>query len=110
MLAMMSLACGVAAPSSGWAQGAVINLTNTTHRDSMPVWSPDGTKIAFESFRLQAPGGSRGLYVMNADGTRLVGIPGQAGDYGGGLSWSPDGTKIASSPSATQASTLPIGT
>jgi TolB protein len=32
-----------------------------------PVWTPDGTKIVFESFR----GGVEGIYKMNPDGTQI---------------------------------------
>ena len=73
-----------------------VQLTRNGGHVQNPAWSPDGTKIAFESLN-RFPGipDSRGLYVMNADGTGLVGIPGQAGDFGGGLAWSPDGIKIA---------------
>jgi Tol biopolymer transport system component len=58
--------------------------------DSSPVWSPDGTKIAFISNRDYL----LSLYVMNADGSnaRLVADkplePAQP-------AWSPDGGKIA---------------
>ena len=55
-----------------------------------PVWSPDGTRIAFESFRE----GNGDIYVMNADGsglTRLTSDPA----LDSSPSWSPDGTRIA---------------
>ena len=54
------------------------------------AWSPDGSKIAFDSDR----DGNFEVYVMNADGTavqRLTRDP--AGDEA--LSWSPDGSTIA---------------
>src|SRR6476620_4917328 len=41
-----------------------VNLTNNAAGDTAPVWSPDGSKIAFISNR--NPGG---IYVMNADGS-----------------------------------------
>lgn len=65
-------------------------LTNETAKDTQPVWSPDGTRIAFVSER----DGDRELYVMNADGTgatRLTYAPGMDGN----AAWSPDGSRIA---------------
>ncbi|MCQ3937361.1 MAG: hypothetical protein DPW18_09975 [Chloroflexi bacterium] len=70
--------------------GEVARLTNEIAKDTQPVWSPDGTRIAFVSER----DGDRELYVMNADGTgvtRLTNAPGM--DYN--AVWSPDGSKIA---------------
>jgi Tol biopolymer transport system component len=55
-----------------------------------PVWSPDGTRIAYAG----EPGRDDGsIYVVNADGTatRLV----SADSESFGLAWSPDGTQIA---------------
>jgi TolB protein len=57
-----------------------------------PVWSPDGTKIAFSA----AVGRHRHwkIFVMNADGSSVVNIsPPGVRDIG--PDWSPDGTKIA---------------
>ena len=67
-----------------------VNLTNNPAMDSLPAFSPDGTKIAFASDR----DGNNEIYVMNADGsnqTRLTNNP--AVDYE--PAFSPDGSKIA---------------
>ena len=40
------------------------DLTNNTADDIVPAWSPDGTKIAFATFR----DGNHEIYVMNATG------------------------------------------
>jgi len=43
----------------------VIRLTNDSAVDQVPVFSPDGSKIAFQSAR----DGNQEIYLMNADGT-----------------------------------------
>ena len=56
-----------------------------------PVWSPDGTRIAFISdTNTTLPSN---IYVVNADGTHLVRLPDTFNDLE--PAWSPDGTKIA---------------
>ena len=55
-----------------------------------PIWSPDGTKIAFFTNR----DGNREIYVMNSDGTEQINLSNHPlSDYE--PQWSPDGTKIA---------------
>ena len=56
-----------------------------------PVWSPDGTQIAFISdFHTTLP---VNIYVMNADGTNVVRLIDSLNDFD--PAWSPDGTQIA---------------
>ena len=47
-----------------------------------PRWSPDGTRLAFDN--------DDGLYVVNADGSRVIKVA-----TGAFATWSPDGTRIA---------------
>jgi hypothetical protein len=56
---------------------AAAALAGAAHSDSRPVWSPDGTRIAFT----RAVSSGRYLEVANANGTglrRLAPIPDQA--------------------------------
>jgi Tol biopolymer transport system component len=65
-------------------------LTTTTSENADPVWSPDGSKIAFSSDR----DGNYEIYVMNSDGTQQTRITTDPA-YDGQPTWSPDGSKIA---------------
>ena len=58
--------------------------------DTSPVWSPDGTTIAFVSNRNYLSS----IYVMNADGSNARLVTDKVIDAGE-LAWSPDGEKIA---------------
>lgn len=58
---------------------------------SSPVWSPDGTRIAFESL---GGSGDYEIYVVNADGTGLTQLTNNTVNDNE-PTWSPDGTKIA---------------
>ncbi len=70
--------------------------------DELPIWSPDGTKIAFISNRDFAVGGmdsSRSIYIMDADGGNVKrilvdGIQERLPEIRS-MAWSPDGTRIA---------------
>ncbi len=64
-----------------------VNITMTPNYDeTLPVWSPDGRKVAFSL--------NNEIYVMNADGGRKTRL---TYDRAGGFypAWSPDGKKIA---------------
>ena len=77
---------------------AIVQLTDDC--GYFPVWSPDGTRLAFLSKRHFACrwgwGLGLGVYVMNADGSGANQPHGRHGVYSqGSLAWSPDGSRIA---------------
>jgi len=57
--------------------------------DRNPVWSPDGSRIAFDSNR----DGDWDIHVVDADGSGLVNLT-QSPGWDGQPAWSPDGNKI----------------
>lgn len=68
----------------------ITRLTTTPGLDTEPVFSPDGSKIAFTSARA----GNLNIFVMNSDGSNLHQLTtSPLEDIE--PSWSPDGTKIA---------------
>jgi Tol biopolymer transport system component len=66
-------------------------LTNHSSDDQIPVWSPDGSRIAFITYR---DGSHAALYVMNADGTGLTRLTTDAFDYVYDHQWMPDGHSL----------------
>ncbi|MGH8569011.1 MAG: hypothetical protein ACREXU_13610, partial [Gammaproteobacteria bacterium] len=64
-------------------------LTDNNSYEGHPCWSPEGSKVVFESLRH----GTHAIYVMNADGSKQARIT-----HGHGRqalpAWSPDGEKI----------------
>ena len=70
--------------------GGVRQLTDNDYEDYDPVWSPDGTKIAFTRYR----DGDYDIFVMDADGSNEL----QLTDdhlHNRHPEWSPDGTRLA---------------
>lgn len=73
---------------------APVNLTNHVANEGEPSWSPDGSKIAFQSDRDNIESGRPDIYVMDADGgnvTRLTTNPA----FDESPEWSPDGGRLA---------------
>ena len=70
------------------SSGAAPRLLETDREDRHPRWSPDGSRIAFES----AGGGTRDVWIVGADGADLqrVSTDGRSGQP----AWSPDGQKL----------------
>lgn len=66
-------------------------LTSGPYNDIDPVWSPDGTQIAFASDRGWKPA----HWIMNADGSDMRMLPDDVREHGGRSDWSPDGRWLA---------------
>jgi len=75
---------------ASWAAGAPVQLTRGPGNDTEAAWSPDGTRLAFQSDR----GGELGVYVLDLGTSEvkpLVVGPGHACFP----AWSPDGKLVA---------------
>ncbi len=85
--------------STGSSARPLAGLINAS--SASPAWSPNGAKIAFESFRaldgssISIPAAN--IWVMNADGSNPTPLTRLTLDAISSLhsAWSPDGTKIA---------------
>lgn len=68
-----------------------VNVSNSGADDLNPTWSPDGTKLAFQSNR----NGNWDIVIVGADGTGLTNITMGVTLDDERPQWSPDGTMIA---------------
>ncbi|MDH4112108.1 MAG: hypothetical protein OEV60_05400 [Actinomycetota bacterium] len=74
---------------------APTKVTDNTTLDADPVWSPDGSRIAYQRAGSCA-NPCRAIWVMNADGSGATALtPYTSGVADSGPSWSPDGATIA---------------
>ena len=76
--------------SAGVAAGPAIRFASSTRDDSMPRYSRDGRRVAFNSNRR----GKTGVWLSDAQGSSLWPVPLQVGRIGA-PSWSPDGKRLA---------------
>jgi Tol biopolymer transport system component len=69
----------------------LVRLTDHAADDTNPAWSPDGSRIAFESTR----DGYAEIYVMPAGGGQANNVSNYAWATDLGPTWSADGSRIA---------------
>lgn len=70
----------------------VTRLTFSSGFDTQPAYSPDGTRIAFESSR----DGDNDIYLMDTDGSNVIQLTGTSdAALDGNVEWSPDGQRLA---------------
>jgi Tol biopolymer transport system component len=71
-------------------------ITDGDYDSGWAVWSPDGTRLAFNSTRADSDhtGVISDIFVMNADGTDVVKLT-QSVNWSEGPAWSPTGDLIA---------------
>ncbi len=79
----------VAVPAVTRARSTLVRLTNNHAMDCEPVWSPDGSRVAFWSNR----DGSKEIYLMDAGGSNVKRLTNNLSDDVN-PAWSPDGSKI----------------
>ncbi|HKN93381.1 MAG TPA: hypothetical protein VJU60_03525 [Thermoleophilaceae bacterium] len=86
--------CGVVVMNADGSGGVTLTPIDAGNIDDYPVFSPDGSKIAF--IRQTSPTSCCDVMVMNADGSDAHSIRTMySSTTVDGPSWSPDGTRIA---------------
>jgi Tol biopolymer transport system component len=87
-----------------------VELTRWPLNANNPKWSPDGTRILFNSHNEPQAGQDANLYTVDPDGTHLVQLTHYRGGhlhaYAGG--WSPDSKKIVFQIRGTNSSGRPV--
>jgi len=75
--------------------GRLHRLTRNGYADQEPVWSPDGSKIAWVRYPQETCNcGPSDVWVMNADGTGRHNLTNDRADVSD-PTWSPDGSQLA---------------
>ncbi|HWN11639.1 MAG TPA: DUF5050 domain-containing protein [Pyrinomonadaceae bacterium] len=72
---------------------SLARLTSNDFNDEHPRWSPDGTKILFQSDRDNPETGNADVYAMSTDGSGQTRLTTDDTDDSAAV-WSPDGSKI----------------
>jgi Tol biopolymer transport system component len=93
-----ALSSALSCPTSIYVMGSdgsnLHQLTSDDRHDSQPVWSPDGSQIAFTG--AGGPAYSRSaVFVVNADGSDVRQVSSASGGSDFSPSWSPNGRQLA---------------
>ncbi|MFL6208692.1 MAG: carboxypeptidase regulatory-like domain-containing protein [Pyrinomonadaceae bacterium] len=83
------------------------NINNDLSFSEHPSWSPDGTKLAFDSDRGDPINFTSDIFTINADGTGLVRVTNTASSEVA-PAWSTDGAKIAYNTDCSSADLTPV--
>jgi dipeptidyl aminopeptidase/acylaminoacyl peptidase len=70
--------------------GGLAQLTDNSASDTYPSWSPDGSKLAFQSDQ----DGDYDIYSMDTNSFQITALLHNSG-FDSSLAWSPDGSQIA---------------
>lgn len=73
--------------------GTITNVSKEMFNDGRPTWAPDGSKIAFQSDRLQDTGWH--IFISDPTGANVKLLDVGRGEMQFSPDWSPDGSKIA---------------